>query len=191
MMKTGYARVSTADQDLTIQLAKLTSAGCERVFQEKRSGSLYERPALLACLDWVREGDILVVTKLDRLARSMAHLCAMLQTLKDKGVGFEVLDQPLETTTPLGQLLFHILGAIAEFEQAIRRERQLEGIAQARKEGRSLGGRAHALGPEQVALLQHLRRQGVPVSALSHQFKLGRTALYRYLAGVTPDQESG
>src|SRR5262245_6302866 len=137
----GYARVSSAGQDHATQFDKLKAAGAERIFQEKQSGLDKERPQLARCLEYVRDGDILVVTKLDRLARSAAHLHQIVETLDRKGVGFRVLDDPsLDTTTRTGKLVFGILASIAEFETALRKERQLEGIAKAKAEGRT-GGR--------------------------------------------------
>ncbi len=132
----GYARVSTVDQDLEVQLEALASAGAGRVFSEKRSGSsTRDRTELQRCLEWVREGDVLVVTRLDRLARSVKDLHDILEMLAAKGVGFRCLQQPVDTTSSIGKLTLSILGAFAEFENDIRRERQREGIKRARAAG--------------------------------------------------------
>jgi DNA invertase Pin-like site-specific DNA recombinase len=142
----GYARVSSVGQSLDVQLSRL--AHCERIFQEKRSGTTDQRPELRACLSFVREGDTLVVTKLDRLARSTLHLCSIAEELARKQVQLEVLDQAIETRSPTGRLLFHLLAAIAEFETTLRSERQMEGISHAKARGVRFG-RFHALTPSQ------------------------------------------
>ena len=140
-MLIGYARVSSIGQHHDIQTEKLRAAGAEKIFDEKRSGLDRERPVLAQCLEFAREGDVLVITKLDRLARSAAHLHQIVETLGRKGVGFRVLDDAsLDTTTRTGKLVFGILASIAEFETALRRERQMEGIAKAKAGGKS-GGR--------------------------------------------------
>ena len=140
-MLVGYARVSSLTQDHGGQIERLKAAGAEKLFSEKQSGIDRERTGLEKCLGFVREGDVLIVTKLDRLARSAAHLYQIVEALDEKGVGFRVLDDPsLDTTTRTGKLVFGVLASIAEFETALRRERQLEGIARAKAEGRT-GGR--------------------------------------------------
>ena len=137
----GYARVSSIGQDHATQIENLRTAGAEKVFSEKQSGLDKKRPELARCLEYVRDGDVLVVTKLDRLARSAGHLHQIVETLDRKGVGFKVLDDAsLDTTTRTGKLVFGILASIAEFETALRKERQMEGIARAKAEGRT-GGR--------------------------------------------------
>jgi DNA invertase Pin-like site-specific DNA recombinase len=153
-MLVGYARVSSVGQSLDVQLARL--AHCERIFQEKRSGTTDQRPELRACLSFVREGDTLVVTKLARLARSTLHLCTIAEQLASKGVQLDVLDQAIETRSPTGRLLFHVLGAIAEFETTLRKERQMEGIAHAKGRGVRFG-RTHALSALQVDALRQRR----------------------------------
>lgn len=129
----GYARVSSVGQSLDVQLDKLTKAGCERVYQEKVSGTSTDgREQLAELLRYVREGDDVVITKLDRLGRSLADLLDITEQLEAKGVTLRVLDQNLETTTAQGKLMFTMLGAFAEFETALRKERQMEGIAKAK-----------------------------------------------------------
>ena len=128
-------------QDHATQIDKLTAAGAEKVFSEKQSGLDKDRPELARCLEYVREGDVMVVTKLDRLARSAGHLHQIVETLDRKGVGFKALDDAsLDTTTGTGKLVFGILASIAEFETALRKERQMEGIARAKAEGRTGDG---------------------------------------------------
>ena len=185
-MKVGYARVSTLEQHLDVQLAKLRQYGCEEIFEEKRSGTDDTRPVLRACLTFVRHGDTLVITKLDRLARSMLHLCTIANQLKTKGVAFQVLDQTVDTTHPTGVLLFQMLGAIAEFEHAIRQERQREGIAAAQARGVRFG-RQKALTPVQVGALRAQRRQGTLIKDLMRQYGVKKSAIYRYLQQGQPD----
>ncbi|TIS39872.1 MAG: recombinase family protein, partial [Mesorhizobium sp.] len=137
----GYARVSSTGQNYETQVEKLTAAGATKIFTEKQSGLDKERPELARCLDYVREGDVLMITKLDRLARSAGHLHQIADELASKSVGFKVLDDSgVDTTTRTGRLVFGILASIAEFETALRKERQMEGIALAKAEGRT-GGR--------------------------------------------------
>jgi DNA invertase Pin-like site-specific DNA recombinase len=136
----GYARVSSVGQDHTGQVERLKAAGATKIFQEKRSGVDRERDELKKCLDYVREGDTLLVTKLDRLARSAIDLLNIVREMQGKGVAFKALDQSLDMTAPAGKLQLQVLAAVAEFETVIRRERQMEGIARAKAEGRT-GGR--------------------------------------------------
>lgn len=140
MAVVGYARVSSVGQSLEVQLDKLKTAGCERVYQEKVSGtSTNGREQLAELLRYVREGDEVVITKLDRLGRSLSDLLDITKQLEVKGVALCVLDQSLETKTAQGKLMFTMLGAFAEFETALRKERQMEGIAKAKAEGKYLG----------------------------------------------------
>jgi DNA invertase Pin-like site-specific DNA recombinase len=183
MALVGYARVSSVGQSLAVQLEKLQ--GCDPIFQEKRSGTSDNRPQLAACLQYVRRGDTLVVTKLDRLARSTLHLCQLADTLQRKGVALRVLDQAIDTSDATGRLLFNMLGAIAQFETEIRAERQLDGIANARVRGVAFGRRP-ALTPEQVIELRARRQQGMLIKDLMAEYGLGKTALYRYLGGTEP-----
>lgn len=186
MALVGYARVSSVGQSLAVQLEKLQ--GCDPIFQETRSGTSDNRPQLAACLQYVRRGDTLVVTKLDRLARSTLHLCQLADTLQRKGVALRVLDQAIDTSDATGRLLFNMLGAIAQFETEIRAERQLDGIANARARGVAFGRRP-ALTSEQVAELRARRRQGVLIKTLMAEYGLGKTALYRYLGGTEPAED--
>jgi len=136
----GYARVSSVGQSLDLQIEKLKSYGCTKIYTEKRSGMEQKRPELLKCLDFVRDSDdTLVITKLDRIARSSLHLGKITEELQDKEVNFVVLDQHIDTTTSYGRLTFQILSSVAEFENEIRRERQKEGILKAKRDGKRLG----------------------------------------------------
>ncbi len=132
----GYARVSTSDQNLELQLDALKEAGCRRVFEETASGTNKARPQLLAALDFLRPGDTLVVWKLDRLARSVQQLIEIIEQLHKRGCGFRSLTEAIDTTTAGGRLIFHIFGALAEFERSIIRERTIAGLEAARARGR-------------------------------------------------------
>lgn len=145
----GYARVSTQDQSPQLQLDALDGASCEQVFQEKATGALRERPELVACLRTLRKGDTLVVWKLDRLARSLKDLVEIIHDLNQRGVGFRSLTESIDTTSSGGRLVFHIFGALAEFEHSLIRERTIAGLAAARARGRK-GGRKPALSPADV-----------------------------------------
>lgn len=176
----GYARVSTLEQHLDVQLAKLTQVGCVRIYQEKKSGTDATRPELARCLEYLREGEALVITRLDRLARSLHHLCTIAKDLERRGVHLVVLDQQIDTSTPSGELHFHMLGAIAQFEHRLRAERQMEGIAAARARGVHFG-RGKALTPLQVQELAQRRAQGELIKTLMADYRLSKAALYRYL----------
>lgn len=145
----GYARVSTQDQDPALQLDALAAADCEQVFHEKATGASRERPELAACLRTLRKGDTLVVWKLDRLARSLKDLVTIIDDLQARGVGFRSLTEAIDTTSTGGRLVFHIFGALAEFEHNLIRERTIAGLAAARARGRR-GGRKPALSKADV-----------------------------------------
>ena len=178
MALVGYARVSSVGQTLAVQLDKLQQ--CDKIFQEKVSGLSAKRPQLETCLEYVRQGDTLVVTKLDRLARSTLHLCQIAAELERKQVALQVLDQNIDTNSATGRLLFNMLDAIAQFETEIRAERQREGIQKARERGVQFGKRKK-LNPEQVAELQERRRQGILIKTLMQDYGLSKTSVYRYL----------
>ena len=158
MPTVGYARVSSAGQDLVVQLEKL--AGCDKIFKEKRSGVDTGRPGLKRCLEYLREGDTLLVTKIDRLARSTSDLYRIISELAEKGVAFKVTDDPtIDTTSRTGKLVMGILALIAEFENDIRRERQMDGIAKAKERGVHFG-RKPELTPQRIAEIRALRADG-------------------------------
>ena len=141
MALVGYARVSSVGQSLEVQLDKLRL--CDKIYQEKKSGAAGRRPRLEACLEYLREGDTLAVTRLDRLARSTLHLCQIAAELERKQVGLRVLDQSIDTDNATGRLLFNMLGAIAQFETEIRAERQMDGIQKAKERGVRFGRKAY------------------------------------------------
>lgn len=176
----GYARVSSLGQSLEVQVDKLKEFGCIEIFQEKRSGVTATRPALQECLRHVRKGDTLIITKLDRLARSTLDLHRILADLNDKKVGFKVLDQSIDTTTKEGRLMFSILASIAEFETALRAERQKEGILKARQNGVAFGRKAK-LTEEQVVEMRQKRSEGVLIKDLMSEYDLSKASVYRLL----------
>lgn len=178
-MKVGYARVSSLGQSLDTQIEKLTAFGCEKVFQEKRSGaSRDKRDAVNSALEFCREGDVLVITKLDRLARSMSDLQDITKTLDRKGVDFIVLDQSIDTTTPAGRLTFHLLGAVAEFERDLIAERRNEGIEKAKERGVKFG-RREKLSEKQVAELRAAHGAGEVRQELMKRFDISKSTFYR------------
>ena len=178
-MKVGYARVSSHGQSLDTQVEKLTAYGCEKIFQEKKSGaSRDKREAVNAALEFCREGDVLVITKLDRLARSMFDLQDITKTLHRKGVDFVVLDQSIDTTTPAGRLTFHLLGAVAEFGRDLIAERRNEGIAKAKEKGVKFG-RREKLTPAQLEELRARHGAGESRQDLMRDFAISKSTFYR------------
>ena len=151
-----------------------------KIFQEKASGASGPRPRLHACLEYIREGDTLVVTRLDRLARSTLQLCRIADELQRKHVHLQVLDQHIDTSDATGRLLFHMLGAIAQFETEIRAERQMDGIQKAKARGVRFG-RKKTLTTTQIAALRHERAHGVLIKTLMHDYGLSKASVYRYL----------
>jgi DNA invertase Pin-like site-specific DNA recombinase len=178
MAKIGYARVSTPEQNINIQFERLKD--CDKIFQDKKSGKSDQRSGLQSCLEYVREGDILIVTKLDRLARSTLHLCQIVDELHRKNVDFKVLDQDIDTSTSSGRLLFNVLSSIAQFETELRAERQMDGIRDARSRGIHFG-RKKVLTEEQLEGFRERRKQGVLVSALAKEAGISRGSMYRLL----------
>ena len=177
----GYSRVSTVGQSLDVQLSKLQAFGCDPIFSDKHTGTTADRPSLKECRNYLRKGDSLVITKMDRLARSTYHLTQIAEELKDKGADLVVLDQNIDTTTPTGKLLFNMLASIAEFETEIRRERQLEGIEKAKQKGVQFGRKAK-LSDDQVLELRQKRADGVLIKELQREFGLSKASVYRLLA---------
>lgn len=181
-MLVGYGRVSSVGQDLTVQEEALRAAGCERVFSEKKSGrSTGDRPELADAIQFARAGDTLIVTRLDRLARSTQDLHNILASLDQRGVGFRCLAQSgVDTTTSTGKLTLAILGAVAAFETDLRAERQAEGIAKAKAEGK-YKGRAPSIDYKQV---QKLHGQGINPTEIANLLGIGRTSVYRALSAT-------
>ena len=190
-MLVGYARVSTAEQSLALQQDALDKAGCGRVYTDVASGALDDRDGLAEALDYVRDGDTLVVWRLDRLGRSLKQLIERVTALEARGVGFRSLTEAMDTTTSGGRLIFHVFGALAEFERDLIRERTQAGLAAARARGRQ-GGRPKALGtPAKVALAQALyddRRHAI--AEICHTLGISRATLYRYVDARPADAAS-
>ena len=174
----GYARTSTLEQEagFAAQLRDLAAAGVERTFQEQVS-SVAERPQLEAALDFARKGDVLVVTKLDRLARSVAHTVEIARRLEAKGASLRVLNLNLDTSTPTGRLMLHLLASIAQFEREMMLERQREGIAKAKAEGKYKGRAPTARA--KAAEVAALRAEGVGASEIARRLGIGRASVYR------------
>ncbi|MDO9474884.1 MAG: recombinase family protein [Caulobacter sp.] len=173
----GYARVSSSGQGLDVQLDQLRGAGCEKVFAEKMTGTTTEgRDALEEALSWVRDGDVLIVTRLDRLARSIVDLRKIVDRLQAKGVGFRALQQGgIDTTKAEGRLMLNILGAFAEFETEIRKERQRDGIAKAKSAGR-YKGRPATINAGMIAALE---AEGMGPTEIAARLGIGRASVYR------------
>lgn len=145
----GYARVSTSEQDTSLQLDALNSVGCERIYQENKSGKAKDRPELTRCIDALREGDTLIVWRLDRLGRSLKDLVEVITSLEERNIGFKSLTEAIDTTNAGGKLIFHIFAALAEFERSLIQERTKAGLAAARARGRK-GGRPRKLTSDQI-----------------------------------------
>ena len=180
-MKIGYARVSTLDQSLDLQLDALHQAGCDRIFQDVVSGAKVSRPGLDEALDYLRSGDTLVVWRLDRLGRSLPHLIQSVKALEERGIGFHTLQESINTSTSGGKLIFHIFGALAEFERNLIQERTEAGLLAARARGRN-GGRPRSLDEKKVQLLYKLydeKQHSVP--ELCDMLGISKTTLYDYL----------
>ncbi|GAA2969699.1 recombinase family protein [Glutamicibacter bergerei] len=188
-MRIGYGRVSTRDQHPEAQHDALRAAGCEQVFLDTASGKLARRPELdKALLSANRSGDQLVVTKLDRLGRSLENLIDLSKTLQERGVDLVVLDQGIDTSSPAGRMFFQIIGSIAEFEHALMSERTRDGLAAARARGRT-GGQKPKLGPRQVKLAREMYeekdadgKRAHTVEHIAQEFGVSRPTIYRHLA---------
>jgi DNA invertase Pin-like site-specific DNA recombinase len=183
MARIGYARVSTIDQDLQIQIAALRGAGCDPIRAEKKSGaSAKGRTELQTILDFIGAGDELIVTRIDRLARSIGDLQDIVRALKTKGATLRATEQPIDTSTAAGKAFLDMLGVFAEFETNLRRERQMEGIAAAKAAG-VYKGRPQTI---EAAAVAKLKTEGMGATAIARKLKIGRASVYRLLA-----EESG
>lgn len=179
MTVVGYARVSTTDQNLDIQIAALKAAGAEIIRAEKQSGTTTEgRVELRTVLDFLRAGDVLMVTRIDRLARSIGDLQDIVRAVKAKGASLKATEQPIDTSTAAGKAFLDMLGVFAEFETNLRKERQLEGIAKAKAEGK-YKGRPVSIDASKV---QQLKAKGLGPSEIARQLGIGRASVYRALA---------
>ena len=181
----GYARVSTADQNMALQLNALHEAGVDRVFRDQGvSGSTSARPGLDACLDHLREGDVLAVWKLDRLGRNTKHLLEIVEDLTQRGVGLRTLTgYAIDTSTPHGKLALHMFAALAEYERALIQERIMAGIAAARARGRK-GGRPHKLSPDQQQTARDMAHAEIPITTIAKTLGCSRHTVYKCLVLV-------
>lgn len=190
-MRLGYGRVSTRDQHPEAQHDALTEAGCDRLFVEKRSGKLASRPELNRLLEQMREGDTVVVTKLDRLGRSLANLIELESTFRAAGVGLVILNLGVDTSTASGRMVFNMVGAVAEFEASLNSERTLDGLAAARARGRT-GGQKPKLKTRQIKLAQEMYdelgadgKRKYTVQQIADEFGVSRPTIYRHLERQT------
>jgi DNA invertase Pin-like site-specific DNA recombinase len=179
-MLIGYARVSTDEQKLDLQLDALNAAGCAHVYSDTLSGARDDRPGLAGALAALGLGDTLVVWKLDRMGRSMRHLLQTIRDLEVRSVEFRSLQEHLDTTTPGGRLVFHVFAAMAEFERDLIRERTRAGLEAARKRGRR-GGRRHKLDAAAIKALVSMAKQKIPVEQICTLLKISRATYFRYL----------
>lgn len=180
-MRVGYARVSSDDQKLDLQLDALRNAGCKRIFEDRKGGARADRPGLARLRDTVRDGDVVIIWRLDRLGRSLRDLLEIAAFFEAEGVGLRSLQENIDTTSSGGKLIFHIFGALAEFERGIIRERTNAGLAAARARGR-VGGRPKALSPKEHRLLIKLYNQrDHSIAELCKIFNISKPTLYSYL----------
>lgn len=183
-MNIGYARVSTQDQDLSLQIDALNNAGCKKIYKEKITGSKKERPQLNELLEQLREGDVIVIWKLDRLARSLKDLVSLVNEIQEKGGALHSLNDQIDTTTPHGKFTFHIFAALAEFERDIIRERTKAGLAAARARGRK-GGRPKGLSKkaQHTAIIAEklYQERELTVKEICEQLSISKGTLYNYL----------
>lgn len=180
-MNIGYARVSREDQNLALQEDALREAGCGKVFSEKASGHKNKRPALTEALEFAREGDTLIVWKLDRLGRSLSQLVRTVECLQAEGIGFRCIMNPeMNTTTPNGKLIFGMFAVLAEYERELLIERTMAGLAAAKARGR-VGGRPRTVRPTQVPTIQAMHKNGENISSIARQHEMNRATVYRVL----------
>jgi DNA invertase Pin-like site-specific DNA recombinase len=187
-MLIGYARISTQEQTLNLQQDALTKAGCTKIFTDTASGAKTERIGLEEALNYVRKGDTLVVWRLDRLGRSLPHLITTMTDLEEQGIGFKSLTENIDTTTSGGKLIFHIFGALAEFERNLIRERTQAGLTAARARGR-IGGRPRTLTPRQILIAQSLYDDPKnSIQEICRTLKISKVTLYRSIKIGKRDQ---
>ena len=180
----GYARVSTVEQDTALQTDALRKAGCEKIFEDTVSGAKADRPGLTAALVYLRDGDVLAVWRLDRLGRSLPHLIDTVGTLEARGVGFRSLTENIDTTTPSGRLIFHVFGALGQFERDLIRERTKAGLTAAAARGRK-GGRKPVVTADKLQRAREHIANGLNVREAAARLKIGKTALYAALQAAS------
>jgi DNA invertase Pin-like site-specific DNA recombinase len=188
-MRISYARVSTAEQNLDLQRDVLKRAGCDKIIEDTASGGKVHRSGLERVREMLRPGDVLAVWRLDRLGRSLRHLIELMAELEGQGIGFQSVTESIDTTTPGGKLVFHIFGALAEFERNLIRDRTQAGLAAARARGRK-GGRRKKLGDKQRAVAVDLYRQkNHTIDEICKAVGITRPTLYKYVAAASADAE--
>jgi len=181
-MKLGYARISKDDQSLNLQIDALKAAGCEQIFKDTVSGMKEERPGLTEVFKYLREGDVLVVWRLDRLGRSITHLIEIVQKIEKRKASFLSLQENIDTTTNMGMLMFHFIGALAQFERNLIVERSAAGLASARARGK-FGGRRYMLNTSQVRRLKEIYDdKKVSIKELCNMFDISKASIYKYLS---------
>ena len=185
-MKIGYARVSTEDQHLDLQRDALSKAECGRIFEERKSGAQKRRPALSAALRSLRAGDVLVVWKLDRLGRSLQDLIAILGGLERRGIGFRSISDQIDTTTPAGKLVFHITGAVAEFERALISERTKAGMQAAKRKGRKPGRPAALTLSQQLTVQRMAICDEMPLRVIAEEMCVSKSTVWRAVSVIRP-----
>jgi DNA invertase Pin-like site-specific DNA recombinase len=183
-MLIGYARVSTDDQNLTLQVDELERAGCERVFTDKTSGAKSDRPGLAEALSHLRKSDVLVIWKLDRLGRTVKGLVDLVGELAGRGVQFRSLTDGIDTTTPAGRFFFHVMASLAQMERELIAERTRAGLAAARKRGR-VGGRKRRMTPGKVESARHLLAGGMPPGEVARNLGVSIPTLYRWVPAAS------
>lgn len=183
MTLVGYARVSTLEQTSALQRDALAAAGCAMVFEDQASGARADRPGLREAILYLRPGDVLVVWKLDRLGRSLVHLIETVGAIEARGAGLRSLTEAIDTTTPGGRLIFHLFGALGQFERDLIRERTRAGLAAAAARGRR-GGRIPVVTPDKLARARLLLAKGLTVREAAARLRVGKTALYAALAAA-------
>jgi len=179
-MKIGYARVSTIEQNLSLQIDSLTQAGCERIFQDKISGAKDDRPGLNQAIEMLREGDTLVVWKLDRLARSLKSLITLIGELEDRGVDFKSVTDSIDTSTPAGRFFFHVMSALTEMEKSLIVERTRAGLEAAKKQGR-VGGRKPVMTESKLKAARKLLKSGELPKDVARDLGVSLATLYRWI----------
>ena len=188
-MKIGYARVSTAEQSLDLQTDALKAAGCERIFHDVASGAKDERQGLAEAIEYARSGDVLTVWKLDRLGRSLKHLIETVNQLNERGVGFASVQESIDTTTSGGKLIFHVFGALAEFERELIRERTNAGLKAARARGKT-GGRPKKLTPQKIEIAKAMMSDpNINIKTICQTLDISPKTLYRYAPSPFRDKE--
>ncbi len=188
-MKIGYARVSTDDQELHLQLDALNETGCDKIYTEKASGKAANRPELEKALDNLREGDIFIVWRLDRLGRSLPHLIETVNGLKERNIGFVSIAEAIDTSSPAGELIFHIFGAIAQFERSLISERTKAGLAAAKRRGKNVGRKPSMSNKDIKLAASMLLSDSITKTEVAKHFGVSRPTLDKALKGISLEEE--